>query len=119
MALLDALVKTSQRVTAAAGRLAKVAELAALLRVLPPEEIGPVAHYLSGTLPQGRIGIGYRSCGPPCPARCRAQSTLTVRDVDEYSAQCWVCVARELRRGVRSCSAAFLHGPPKTSATSC
>jgi DNA ligase 1 len=83
MALLDALVKTSQRVTAAAGRLAKVAELAAVLRVLPPEEIGTVAHYLSGTLPQGRIGIGYAQLRAAVPGEVPAQSTLTVRDVDE------------------------------------
>jgi DNA ligase 1 len=83
MAHLDTLVKTSQRVASAAGRLAKVAELAALLKALPPGEIGIGAHYLSGTLPQGRIGIGYSQLRAAVPNELPAQSTLTVRDVDE------------------------------------
>jgi hypothetical protein len=43
--------------------LAKVRELAALLRALQPDEIETGVHYLSGELPQGRIGIGYAT--PP------------------------------------------------------
>src|SRR5882757_308146 len=59
MTLLANLVATSQRVGATSGRLAKIRELAAFLRALAPEEIETGAHYLSGEIPQGRIGIGY------------------------------------------------------------
>jgi DNA ligase-1 len=59
MGLLLDLVNTSQRVGATSARLAKVRELATFLRALPPEEIETAVHYLSGELPQGRIGIGY------------------------------------------------------------
>ena len=59
MTLLLDLVNTSQRVAATPARLAKVRELATFLRSLPPNEIDTAVHYLSGELPQGRIGIGY------------------------------------------------------------
>src|SRR5580693_8990274 len=59
MSLLLDLVNTSQRVGATSARLAKVRELATFLRALPPEEIETAVHYLSGEIPQGRIGIGY------------------------------------------------------------
>ncbi|MEA3179671.1 MAG: ligase 1, partial [Gammaproteobacteria bacterium] len=59
MTLLANLVATSQRVGATSGRLAKIRELAAFLRAMAPEEIETGAHYLSGEIPQGRIGIGY------------------------------------------------------------
>jgi DNA ligase-1 len=59
MGLLVDLVNTSQRVGATSARLAKVRELATFLRALAPEEIETAVHYLSGEIPQGRIGIGY------------------------------------------------------------
>jgi len=55
---LATLVATSERVAATAARSTKVRELAALLRLLAPEEIEVAVHYLSGDLPQGQIGIG-------------------------------------------------------------
>jgi DNA ligase-1 len=82
MTLLANLVETSQRVSATSGRLAKVRELAGLLRALAPDEIETGAHYLSGELPQGRIGIGYaalRSAASNPPA---ATATLPISDVD-------------------------------------
>jgi DNA ligase 1 len=57
--LLAELVQASQRVGATAARRGKVSELAALLKLLAPEEIDLGVHYLSGEIPQGKIGIGY------------------------------------------------------------
>ncbi|MGB6306390.1 MAG: hypothetical protein WBF89_01265, partial [Steroidobacteraceae bacterium] len=57
--LLAHLVGASQRVSAASARTIKVRELAAFLTTLSPDEIETAVHYLSGDLPQGRIGIGY------------------------------------------------------------
>ena len=60
MTLLAALVATSQRVRASRSRLAKVRELASLLRSLAPAEIELATHYLAGDTPQGRIGGAMR-----------------------------------------------------------
>jgi DNA ligase 1 len=82
MTLLANLVETSQRVGATSARLAKVRELAGLLRSLAPDEIETGAHYLSGELPQGRIGIGYaalRSAASNAPA---ATASLSIAEVD-------------------------------------
>jgi DNA ligase 1 len=56
---LALLVAASQRVGAVSARLAKVRELENLLRTLDPGEIETAVHYLSGEIPQGRIGIGF------------------------------------------------------------
>ncbi|RYG87091.1 ATP-dependent DNA ligase, partial [bacterium] len=60
MTLLTTLVDTSVRVGATASRLTKVRELAATLESLATEEIAIGVSYLSGALPQGRIGLAWR-----------------------------------------------------------
>ena len=78
MTLLLDLVSTSQRVGATSARLAKNRELAAFLRALQPEEIETAVHYLSGELPQGRIGIGYsvlKTAAANSPASAESPST--------------------------------------------
>ena len=59
MSQLAALVEASRRVSATASRLGKIRELAALLPSLAADELETAVHYLSGELPQGRIGLGY------------------------------------------------------------
>jgi DNA ligase-1 len=82
MTLLHSLVSTSQRVGATAARLAKVRELATFLRSLPPDEIETAVHYLSGEIPQGRIGIGY-SVLKAAAAHSPAQAgTLSIVELD-------------------------------------
>ena len=78
MTLLLNLVNTSQRVGATSARLAKNRELAAFLRALQPEEIETAVHYLSGELPQGRIGIGYsvlKTAAASSPTSAESPST--------------------------------------------
>jgi len=82
MTLLANLVETSQRVGGTPGRLAKVRELAALLRALQPDEIETGVHYLSGELPQGRIGIGYATLRTAASNPPAATATLSVAEVD-------------------------------------
>jgi DNA ligase-1 len=82
MTLLSALVDTSQRVGATPGRRTKVSELANLLRTLQPEEIEIAVHYLSGELPQGRIGIGYAAVKAATADRVATAATLTLAEVD-------------------------------------
>ncbi|HEV7136781.1 MAG TPA: ATP-dependent DNA ligase [Steroidobacteraceae bacterium] len=59
MTLLAELVVASSRVSGTSSRLAKVREIAGLLRKLSREEIAIGVSYLAGELPQGRIGVGY------------------------------------------------------------
>src|SRR6202043_2856297 len=82
MTLLANLVETSQRVGATSGRLAKIRELAALIRTLQPDEIETAVHYLSGELPQGRIGIGYATLRTAASNPPAATATLSVAEVD-------------------------------------
>jgi DNA ligase-1 len=80
---LGELVATSRRIAATRSRLAKAEHLGALLAGLAPEEVGVAVSYLSGELPQGRIGVGpalVREVWPPAPA---AEPSLTVGEVDD------------------------------------
>lgn len=77
--LLADLVATSAAVAATPARTAKRDLIAGLLRRTPADEVGIVAAYLSGTLPQGRIGLGWRSLPRVAPS---AQADLGVAEVD-------------------------------------
>ena len=76
------LVDTSQRVAATPARSVKVRELAALLRALNADEIGIASHYLSGELPQGRIGIGYAALQAAATAPAAQPPALSILEVD-------------------------------------
>jgi DNA ligase-1 len=54
----DDLVQASDTVTRNRSRSAKTAVLAALLRQCRPDEVALACAYLTGCLPQGRIGLG-------------------------------------------------------------
>jgi DNA ligase-1 len=57
--LLRQLVETSRQVAAASGRLAKIKLLADLLKHARPEEIETVIAYLSGSILQAKVGVGW------------------------------------------------------------
>jgi DNA ligase-1 len=59
MTTFATLVDTWQRVGATRSRLSKVRELSQCLRLLTADEITIGVLYLSGEIPQGKIGIGY------------------------------------------------------------
>src|SRR5688500_13442782 len=82
MALLADLVATSARVGATSARLAKVRELAAQLRALDAEEVEIGVHYLSGELPQGRIGIGYAVLQSGSDGPAAAAPSLSLFETD-------------------------------------
>ncbi|XQE78465.1 ATP-dependent DNA ligase [Streptomyces microflavus] len=78
--LLAELAQVSLEVAATSARSKKVALLAALFRDAGPDDVPVVIPYLAGRLPQGRIGVGWRSLGDPVePA---SDPTLTVTGVD-------------------------------------
>ena len=57
--LLTELVETSAAVAPAPGRRVKIAEIAGLLRRVPPGEVAIAVAFLSGELRQRQIGVGY------------------------------------------------------------
>ncbi|WP_405550580.1 ATP-dependent DNA ligase [Streptomyces microflavus] len=78
--LLAELAQVSLEVAATSARSKKVALLAALFRDAGPDDVPVVIPYLAGRLPQGRIGVGWRSLGDPVePA---SEPTLTVTGID-------------------------------------
>ena len=91
MTLLAEIVSTSARVAATPSRLTKARSIAGLLEQLAPEEVGIAVSYLSGELPQGRIGVGYAalqaaaSAGQP-PAVASLTIAQADRDITELAA---------------------------------
>jgi len=81
--LLAELVRASQRVGATAARKIKVRELSALLRALAPDEIDTGVHYLSGEIPQGKIGVGFAAVRAAASTPAAESETLSVAAVDQ------------------------------------
>jgi DNA ligase-1 len=61
--LLAEVVDASGAVAATSARGAKIGQISALLRRVPPGEITVAAAFLSGELLQGQIGVGYAAIG--------------------------------------------------------
>ena len=79
--LLNQLVTATGEVAATSSRLAKVGVLAALLRELEPDEIGPAIGFLTASPRQGRLGVGWRSL-MALEVTHAGEPALTVLDVD-------------------------------------
>lgn len=77
---LTELVTTHAAVAATRSRTAKTAALAACLRESDASEVAATVAFLSGRVPQRRLGVGWRSLAELPPAA--ATGTLTVSDVD-------------------------------------
>ena len=79
--LLAEVVAASHAATATRSRLAKTAAVAAALRAAGAADAPTVAAFLSGTLPQRRVGVSWRGLSSlPPPA---TEATVTVAEVDE------------------------------------
>lgn len=79
---LSELVRCSERVASTAARKEKIASLAACLRQLEPEERAIGVAYLSGELPQGRIGVGYAAVSKALAVAHHEQETLSLQGLD-------------------------------------
>jgi DNA ligase-1 len=77
------LVDTSRRVAETSGRRAKIALLAELLRTLPPEEIEIAVAYLSGTVLQARLGVGWATIQAALPGSAAEAPSVTLTEVDQ------------------------------------
>jgi DNA ligase-1 len=82
MSLLAGLVSTSRRVATAPARRAKVRELAAFLKTLPPEEIEIAVHFLSGEISQGKIGIAYKMLYAASQTEAAGEAALSIAATD-------------------------------------
>jgi DNA ligase-1 len=79
---LDDLVLTSRLVADTAGRLEKIAVLAALLKRLAPNEVPIAVGFLTGWPRQGKLGIGWAGIAEARPVVAAASPELTLADVD-------------------------------------
>lgn len=80
--LLRDLVEASADLTATRSRKLKTDIVANVLRRATADEVGAVTAYLSGLLPQRRVGVSWRRLAVlPEPAE---KSTLTVSEVDHW-----------------------------------
>lgn len=79
--LLEEIAETSKQVGETSARRAKIERLASCLRVARPAEVPVAVAYLSGELPQGSIGVGWRSLQDlPKPA---AAPSVELLETDE------------------------------------
>ena len=79
---LAALVETSRRVTEASGRLEKIGLLASLLASVPPDEIEIATAFLSGSLLQTKVGVGYAALQAAMPGAPAESTSLELREVN-------------------------------------
>ena len=77
------LVELVGRVRATAKKGEKVALIADFLRQAKGREIEIAALYLTGSLPQGRIGVGWRTLAPTIPTGPAIGPPLTLARVDQ------------------------------------
>lgn len=84
---LSEIVDVSLRVAAAGGRNEKISLLSSCVRRLPTEEVAIGVNYLSGLLPQGRIGIGGAAIRRVAEVPAAPEPTLQLRDVDDAFAR--------------------------------
>jgi len=99
------LVATSAAVAATPKRGKKIARLAEVLECLAPGEIAPAVAFLSGELPQGRIGVGWSTVSRIASGSA-SSPVLEIGDVvrflDEVSATVGVGSAAERPRRIAS-----------------
>ena len=77
------LVELVGRVRATSKKSEKIALIADQLRQTRGPETGLLALYLTGTLPQGRIGVGWKTLEPAMPSGPAVGGPLTLERLDE------------------------------------
>ena len=79
---LAVLVDASRRVTEASRRLEKIGLLATLLGSVEPEEIEIAVAFLSGSVLQSKLGVGYAALQAALPERTADVPSLELTQVD-------------------------------------
>jgi ATP-dependent DNA ligase I len=80
--LLSSLVSTSAQVAATSGRLAKIQLLADLLKQASPDEVELAIAYLSGTIRQSKVGVGWATL-QKAKSHVGTSARLQLQDVDQ------------------------------------
>lgn len=80
---LAEVVETSRQIAETRSRLEKTRLLSQLLAKAPSSELPIVVSYLSGRLPQGRIGIGHQTLGAMRALLGVTAPALNLRDVHD------------------------------------
>jgi DNA ligase-1 len=75
-------VETSRRVSEASGRLEKISLLASLLSGVEPDEVEIATAFLSGSIHQSKIGVGYAALQASMPESPAESASLTLAQVD-------------------------------------
>ncbi len=79
---LAEIVETSRRLADTPGRRDKIALLATLLRAVPPDEIRTATAYLSGVVPQEKLGLGWASIQAAMPGFSAGTPSVEIAEVD-------------------------------------
>jgi len=80
---LSRLVEQVERVRGSRGKLEKIGLLAELLAEARGRELGLATLYLCGTLPQGRVGIGWKALQAALPSGAPAGAPLALAEIDD------------------------------------
>src|SRR5439155_10873230 len=79
--LLQDLVNTSQQVASTSSRLAKVRQLADLLKRAQHDEIEIAIAYLSGTIRQAKVGVGWATL-QAAKGQAAQTPTIEIKEID-------------------------------------
>jgi ATP-dependent DNA ligase I len=79
---LTDVVAVSRRVSDASGRLEKISHLASLLASVPPNEIEIAVVFLSGSVRQSKLGVGYAGLQAAMPDVPAASPSLELSETD-------------------------------------
>jgi DNA ligase-1 len=79
---LAQLVETSRRVAEASGRLEKIGLIASLLASVLPDEIETAVAFLSGSVRQAKLGVGYAALQAAIPESPAESPLLELAEVD-------------------------------------
>src|SRR6266513_5539818 len=79
--LLQDLVNASQQVASTSGRLAKVRQLADLLKRAQHDEIEIAIAYLSGTIRQAKVGVGWATL-QAAKGQAAQTPTIEINEID-------------------------------------
>lgn len=80
----ETLVGASEKIRATAKKKEKVSIIAELLRQLRGREIFLAAHYLSGSLPSGKLGIGWRTVQDATKELRPSPDSIHLPDIQAY-----------------------------------
>ena len=78
---LSAIVEASDALRRTRSRKQKVGRLAECLRKLGPDELGTGVAYLCGSLPQGRLGVGWAALREAARTEAAAEALIELRAV--------------------------------------